>query len=769
MNASLSLRKPPRTGVDHLVVNLHWTTANVNLIIDQSCSLPDSLVVSKDAKAIVPGDISPVQIQGHSWKKRIELPDHSWDQSRVNAVTPMTFLFLETVIKNLPASTVESLEFPVSSTTTLHLKRTGQGVTLLNLSFFEPETTFRCLNEILYLLTIPALDPFFRNLSTAQLKREFIFIVDNGPAEQPNSPLVKMSLICLKNLLNLHKIVQVSFAEYHSKRNFVERVHAEENRMLSKHGPFSSKAVHGQAVAGSEQHLENMAHMAEEVRACISQGYFGSKPLLAFRGIKPTDFVFTDEQNLQKFLDLSEEGKQEFSPSTYSTSRGKIIDTLHFVWGVQRDFTGKYMEDYREINNDLIEGKRTAWVDKYTSCFYSTTDSDIINRFQLQPIPDYLRWMKTGELHYLPLEERTLLLGPWDDIPGAFLPSKIMELCFAVIPKPEDVIIDQVSLLSWITPQEVRAFYQKIHGQFDSQMKVEVERRMWKMHPLFRNNTRNQLETICRTLKIPVTSTVLKHQLVRLISEAKGEDPPPSPSQPLYNGNISSLPKTVGAINHLTIPELRAILTHHGYSPIGRKDQLVMRVFLLRSNQTSAITAREEEQMKDLIELTYKVIFKQRQLNISSHVYRKRMFTLQTKSPHFIKAPPHVQSETDLQHLFDPLLKFIEDLRAQRAKDDENVLTPCTPTTSAGVMLKDTDTLIEQIAQVGAKIKVQWSADEVQDSGWRPGWYVGVVQQYDVDSDILVIAYSSEPENVYEEELTPLISNGKIKLVWTPL
>lgn len=95
---------------------------------------------------------------------------------------------------------------------------------------------------------------------------------------------------------------------------------------------------------------------------------------------------------------------------------------------------------------------------------------------------------------------------------------------------------------------------------------------------------------------------------------------------------------------------------HHGYSPIGRKDQLVMKVFLLCSSQTSAITAREEEQLKDLIELTYKVILEQRHLNISFHVYRKRMFTLQTKSPHFIKAPAHIQSENDLQHLFDPLL-----------------------------------------------------------------------------------------------------------------
>ena len=270
--------------------------------------------------------------------------------------------------------------------------------------------------------------------------------------------------------------------------------------------------------------------------------------------------MFTDEQTLQKFLDLNEEGKQQFSPVTYTCTPGKILDKLHFVWGVDRDFTGNYVEDYRAINNNLIPDTRTAWLDKYTSCFYSATDDTSIKRFELQPIPDYLRWLKTGELHYLPLEERVLLLGPWDDVPGAYLPSKILEVCYALIPTPDDDVIAQVSLLSWITPQEVRAFYQKLKDQFDHQLKADLERRTWKSHPLFKNNNKVQLEAQCRSMKIPVTSSTLKHQLVKFLSEARGEDPPPSPSDPLYNGNLSSLPRTLGTLNHLTLPQLRNIM-----------------------------------------------------------------------------------------------------------------------------------------------------------------------------------------------------------------
>lgn len=219
VNALISLKKPPRTGVQEVVVNLHWSTCNVNYTIDTSEKLSRCLLLSKDAKAVVMADIAPVQLPGHSWKKR-EVPDHTWDQSRTNAVTPMTFLFLETRITDTTLS---------EQNTVTHVTRSGQGVTLLYLSFFEPDTTFKCMNEIFHLLANPCLDHHFRDEETGQLKKEFIFLVDNGPQEKPSSPLVQMCMARLMGLLKLHKISQLSFAEYHSKRNFVERVHSEEN------------------------------------------------------------------------------------------------------------------------------------------------------------------------------------------------------------------------------------------------------------------------------------------------------------------------------------------------------------------------------------------------------------------------------------------------------------------------------------------------------------------------------------------------------------
>lgn len=136
-----------------------------------------AVIGSKDAKAIILADSSPVQHPGLSWSKKQVHPDHTWDQSRTNAITPMTFLLLKPVISKLTCDQVESLDIQVSQTTRLQVTRTGQGVTLPNLSFFEPDDTFKCFNEI-FLLSIPTLDPFFRDRSTKKLKKQFTFIVE---------------------------------------------------------------------------------------------------------------------------------------------------------------------------------------------------------------------------------------------------------------------------------------------------------------------------------------------------------------------------------------------------------------------------------------------------------------------------------------------------------------------------------------------------------------------------------------------------------------
>lgn len=60
--------------------------------------------------------------------------------------------------------------------------------------------------------------------------------------KKTSSPLAQICMVCLLRILKLYKISQISFAEYHSKRNFVERVH-EVNHVLPKDRPFGSQKV----------------------------------------------------------------------------------------------------------------------------------------------------------------------------------------------------------------------------------------------------------------------------------------------------------------------------------------------------------------------------------------------------------------------------------------------------------------------------------------------------------------------------------------------
>jgi hypothetical protein len=62
VNAKVSLHKVPHTIVNKLVVNLHYSSANVNYICDYANKNHENVLVdSKDAKKIVCGDITPVE------------------------------------------------------------------------------------------------------------------------------------------------------------------------------------------------------------------------------------------------------------------------------------------------------------------------------------------------------------------------------------------------------------------------------------------------------------------------------------------------------------------------------------------------------------------------------------------------------------------------------------------------------------------------------------------------------------------------------------
>ena len=63
------------------------------------------------------------------------LPYHSWDQSRVNAIAPMTFLFVDSIITQRDIH-VQPLNAEVVHTdNVMYITRTDQAISLVYLSF----------------------------------------------------------------------------------------------------------------------------------------------------------------------------------------------------------------------------------------------------------------------------------------------------------------------------------------------------------------------------------------------------------------------------------------------------------------------------------------------------------------------------------------------------------------------------------------------------------------------------------------------------------
>ena len=208
VNANISLHKAPDTkAIKDNVINAHWCSANVNYFLDAASDNKGKFLInSKDAKAVVrAGD----KQGGKTWRV-IELEDHSYqDDSRKTAVTPMAHLFVSTEIVNSfdrPIDTLVSGEVGIllsgaKQERLLTIKRTGKGVFLINLSFYEPETVYRAVNEIYHLMAIPAMDDYFRVGVDGSLPDNMIFVVDNGSSEKPRSPMVRMSLVRMSRYL----------------------------------------------------------------------------------------------------------------------------------------------------------------------------------------------------------------------------------------------------------------------------------------------------------------------------------------------------------------------------------------------------------------------------------------------------------------------------------------------------------------------------------------------------------------------------------------
>ena len=571
----------------------------------------------------------------------------------------------------------------------------------------------------------PSLDRFFRNSETGQLKENFIFIVDNGPSEQPSNSMVQMCLVRLCKFLNLDKVVQVSFAEYNSKRNFVERVHPQTNKVLAAHGAFSSHVIHpGVKGPGKPEHQENMEKMAEDVIDCLKSAKFGGQYIEVYRGLKEDNWIFNDEANLKKFLSLSEFSK-EVSGMSYRARQTPLAKSLHEVWEIEQDYSDEYWCDYTMLKG---EGEDTSsWCDKYTTVIFRKGDDwrgSPQQRIHRQPLPDFVRWVTSnGELHYLPYELRTSLpVGKWDSVAGCYLPSHCLDLAYVLLDKPTGTLLRCLSLLAWVPEEEVVRFFEEKDKDVEKAMQDAVKREQWKEHRLYREK-KDTLVSMCKERKLEPSG--MKHEIVERLASALNEEKPKDPQ--LFDGT-KMLPKSTKDIAKLPTSYLQSIVRHHGLAPCGTRDDLVLHVSLIANDRKHLCFNRECKMFLDLISVTRELILEERKQSIladSSPIYRHRTHTTPTapslssdrpryhasvQTEHSVKSrvglPPNVTME-NVHDIFEELIESVSIKRRTDPKAEECASVEEQTTEDSIVDTETINNRAASILQKGTRVSVK--------------------------------------------------------------
>ena len=219
-----------------------------------------------------------------------------------------------------------------------------------------------------------------------------------------------------------------------------------------------------------------MESMANEVIDCIGKGVYNEEPIKCFRGVgKEDNFVFRDEDELKSLSLLSEERKKE-DRTTYQASTGEKLRYLENVWSVKKNFSGTYGEDYNTLTSS-----KTAFTDNYSTSIFRADEcwrGKPLERFDQQAsASDFKFWEITGELHYMSFEERrNFPVGPWDECRGVFMPEKVLDTCFRVLPAPMKDMMMSIALLAWVTPEEASTYYSSVHKKLKDQKEEDIKR-----------------------------------------------------------------------------------------------------------------------------------------------------------------------------------------------------------------------------------------------------------------------------------------------------
>ena len=282
-----------------------------------------------------------------------------------------------------------------------------------------------------------------------------------------------------------------------------------------------------------------------------------------------------------------------------------------------------------------------------------------------------------------------------------------------------------------------------------------------------------------------------KHELVERIAKATEEERSWTGSCSIYGGNLSEVPSSVAQLNKQPVRFLRAVLRFHGYCPLGTKDELIIRVGLLKAGlrDIHKLLAQEKEAKP--------YILKSRTFGSDGAVLSTRDKCGHKKVVHDDKLEVQGTIGDILDRLEQELLKLesaavekigkclsaktckeMSPAPAKRRKYQESreEAKPSRKSTREKQKPKKLEESWvaegrELMTQVGARIHVLWTENDLEGTKFKPGWYEGEVQEYDDDNDVIRVLYkdeemvtSSRTKNLFDLSITVALAEGLITL-----
>ena len=149
----------------------------------------------------------------------------------------------------------------------------------------------------------------------------------------------------------------------------------------------------------------------------------------------------------------------------------------------------------------------------------------------------------------------------------------------------------------------------------------------------------------------------LKFELVERISESKKDSE--RLVGPQQTVKLQSLPTSLTDLKNVPLADIKALLFAHNICTLGNKEDLLLRLFLLRNNRRSLIYHNNKGDVLLTIEIAEKIIYQQLKLAVFHEIHRKRRYESKSTFKAVIDLPIKVRSMNDMLHLFGNLKMYL--------------------------------------------------------------------------------------------------------------